>query len=123
MSSLYNMSRILTGILGFIALGGVVWFGSILNNMIALAAVLLGLASLATVFVPQRKLSSGVIRQILIALCIVGIGAGFFLVVDNLRAPGGIEWDVVSMNVLHIIALATMALIALRRSLESAQQA
>lgn len=119
MSGLYTVSRIFVGMLGFIALGGVVWFASALNNTIVLAGVLLGLVSLAAVFVPQRKLSSGAIRRTLVALCLVGIGAGFILVADNLKAPRGIEWDVVSANILHIAALATMAILALRQNIKA----
>lgn len=119
MSRLYTPSRIFVGFLGFTALGGIIWFASSLANEIVLAGVLLGLTSLVVAFIPQRKLSSIATRRILVTLCVVGIGAGLALVVDNLSTSRGIEWDVVSMNVLHIAALATMAAIALRRPPES----
>jgi hypothetical protein len=116
MSGLYTAAQIAAGFLGFIAIGGVVWFASSLSNAIVLAGVLLGLTSLAAAFVPQRKLSNDTIRRSLVALCTVGIVAGSVLVTDNLKASHGIEWDVVSMNLLNIAALATMAINAVRHN-------
>jgi len=121
MSGLYVVSRIFVGILGFIALGGVVWFASTLGNTLVLAGLLLGFTSLVAAFVPQRKLSSSATQRVLVTLCVLGIGAGFVLVVDNLKVPREIEWDVVSINILHIAALATMAVIALKWPRDSAQ--
>ena len=119
MSGIYSASRVFVGFLGFIALGGVIWFASSLANEIVLAGVLLGLTSLVAALIPQRKLSSSATRRTLVTLCVIGAGAGLVLVADNLSASGGIEWDVVAMNVLHIAALATMAVIALRQPSES----
>ncbi|OGI69262.1 MAG: hypothetical protein A2W18_07095 [Candidatus Muproteobacteria bacterium RBG_16_60_9] len=115
MSGIYGVLRVFVGFFGFIALGGIIWFASSLASAIALAGVLLGLTSLVAAFIPQRKLSSGKTRRTLVTLCVVGAGAGLVLVADNFSASGGIEWDVVAINVLHVAALATMAVIALRR--------
>lgn len=114
MSGLYIVSRIFVGILGFISLGGVVWFGSALSSVVAGTGLLLALVSLAVAFVPQQKLSSSLVRGTMMLLCVVGIGAGLFLTADDLRASRGIEWDVVSMKLLHVIALAAIAVVAFR---------
>lgn len=119
MNGLYTVSRFFAGFLGFIALGGVLWFNASLSNAIIIAGA--GLTSLAVAFVPQRKLVSGTVRLIVILLCLVGIVTGFVLVTNNLKATGGIEWDIVAMNLLHIAALATIAIIALKRAPGSAQ--
>lgn len=119
MSGIYGVLRVFVGFFGFIALGGIIWFASSLASKIVLAGVLLGLTSLVVAFIPQRKLSSGKTRRTLVTLCIVGAGAGVVLVADNLSVSGGIEWDVVAMNVLHVAALAAMAFIALKQPPES----
>jgi len=119
MSGIYGASRVFVGFLGFIALGGIIWFAGSLSSEIVLAGVLLGLTSLVVALIPQRKLSSSTTRRTLVTLCIVGAGAGLVLVVDNFSTSRGIEWDVVAMNVLHIAALATMAAIALKWSPKS----
>lgn len=113
MSALYTTSRILVAFLGFTALLGVLWFADSLDRLIVVATVLLGLSSLAAAFVSQRKLSSGTIRRTLITLCVVAIATGLVLVADNLSASHAIEWHVVSINLLHIAAVAVMATRAL----------
>lgn len=115
MIGLYTLSRGLAAFFGFTVLLGILWFaGSPGGGAFVVPGILMGFSSLAAAFVPQRKLSSVATRRTLVTLCVVGIGAGFVLVADNLSASRGIEWDVVSMNVLHIAALATMAIMALR---------
>jgi len=121
MNGLYTVSRFFAGFFGFIALGGVLWFSASLSNAIIIAGVFTGVTSLAVAFVPQRKLVSGTVRLIVILLCLVGIVTGFVLVTNDLKATSGIEWDVVAMNLLHIAALAMIAIIALKRAPGSAQ--
>lgn len=116
MSGLYTVSRIFAGILGFISLVGVVWFSSALNSLIAGAGALLALTSLAVAFVPQQKLSTPSVRGTAILLCVVGIGAGLVLTFDDLRASRDIEWDIVSMKLINLIALAVIAVVAFRKS-------
>jgi len=118
MSGLYTLSRIFVAFLGFTALLGVLWFASSLREAIIIAGVLLGISSLLAAFVPQHKLSNRETRRTLIALCVIGIGAGLVLVVDDLGASRGIEWHVVTINLIHVAALATMAVTALKRSSE-----
>jgi hypothetical protein len=119
MSGIYTLSRVLVAFFGFTALLGMIWFASSLSGAFMTAGLLMGFSSLAVAFVPQRKLSSGAARRTLVTLCVVGIGTGLFLVADDLGVSRGIEWDVVAIRMLHIAALATMAVIALRQPSES----
>ncbi len=116
MGGLYTLSRIYAGLMGFIILGGILWFSSALSGTIVAAGTIGGVTSLGVSLVPPRKLSNQSIQRTLITLCVIGVGAGLVLVWDDLNASGGIEWDVLSMKALDIVALATMAILALRRS-------
>ena len=121
MTNLYIFARGVNGFFGFTTLLGVLWFADAPGGQAFIVpGLLLGFSSLVVAFIPQRKLSSGTTRRTLVTLCVIGAGAGLVLVADNFSASGGIEWDVVAMNVLHIAALATMAVIALLRPPESA---
>jgi hypothetical protein len=120
MSGLYTLLRGFVAILGFTLLLGILWFsGSPGGGAFIIPGVLMGFSSLAAAFVPQRKLSSGATRRTLVALCVVGIGAGLVLVAKDLGVSSSIEWDVVAITLLHIATLATMAVIALRRPPEN----
>jgi len=119
MSGLYTTSRIYAGFMGFTILGGILWFASTLNSVIVMAGMVTGFSSLAVAFIPKRKLSSHSTRRVIVGLCVIGIGAGLVLVVDDLNASRGIEWDVVIMKALDVAALAIMAVIALKWSPES----
>jgi hypothetical protein len=119
MNGLYTLSRGLAVFFGFIVLLSILWFTSSLGGTLIIAGVLMGLSSLAAAFIPQRKLSSGATRRTLVTLCVVGIGAGLVLVADDLGATSGIEWDVVAIRLVHIAALAAMAVIALKWPPES----
>ena len=119
MSGIYTLSRGLAVFLGFTVLLSIVWFASSLGGAFIIAGVLMGFSSLAVAFIPQRKLSSSATRRTLVTLCVVGISAGLVLVADDLGASSGIEWDVVAIRLLHIAALATMAVIAWRQPPES----
>lgn len=114
MNGLYTVARIYAGIMGFIILGGILWFASALSGAIVVAGMTAGASSLIASLIPPRKFSDGAIRRTLIGLCAIGIGAGLVLVVDDLSAPRAIEWDVVSMKTLDIASLAAMATIALK---------
>lgn len=114
MNALYTASRILVAFLGFTTLLGVLWFAGSLEGFVVAASVLLGFSSLAAAFVPLRKLSRGVVRHILLALCATAIAAGIVLLADNFGTSQKIEWHVVSINLLHVGAIAVMALRALK---------
>lgn len=115
MSGLYTLSRGLAVFFGFTTLLGVLWFAEAPGGeTFIIPGVLLGFSSLAAAFVPQRKLSSGTTRRMLVTLCVVGIGAGLFLVADDLGVSSGIEWHVVAIRLVHIVALAAMAVITLK---------
>jgi hypothetical protein len=121
MTDLYTLSRGITGFFGFTTLLGVLWFADAPGGQtFIIPGLLMGFSSLVVAFIPQRKLSKGTIQRILVALCIVGIGAGLFLVADDLGATSGIEWDVVAIRLVHIAALAAMAVITLKWPPESA---
>jgi hypothetical protein len=116
MKSLYTLLRVLVAFLGFSVLLGVVWFvGSPGGQALLVPGVLMALSSLAVAFVPKRKLSNTGTQRILVALCVVGIGAGLVLVADDLGASHEIEWDVVVIRLVHIVALATMAIVSRRK--------
>src|SRR3990172_1491218 len=110
MNGLYTLLRGLVAFFGFTDLLGVLWFADSLGGAFIIAGVLMGFSSLAAALVPQRKRSSGATRRTLVTLCVVGIGAGLVLVANDLGASRGIEWDVVAIRLLHIAALATMAI-------------
>lgn len=109
MSVLYILSRILVAFFGVTTLLGVLWFAGSISKILTIAGVLLGLASLAAAFVPQRKLSSDTTRRTLVMLCAVGTGAGLILVADNFSASNAIEWHVVMVNLLHVTAFTVIA--------------
>jgi len=120
MSGLYTLSRGLAGFFGFTTLLGVLWFAdSPGGGAFIIPGLLMGFSSLAVAFIPQRKLSSSATGRTLVTLCVVGIGAGLVLVADDLGASSGIEWDVVAIRLLHIAALAVMAVTALKWSPKS----
>lgn len=118
MTGLYTLSRGVVVFLAFAVLLGVLWFADSLGAASIVAGALTGFCSIAAAFVPQRKLSSDPTRRILITLCIVGTSSELILIADDLGTSRGIEWDVVALRFLHIAALATMALTALRWSPE-----
>lgn len=122
MNGLYMLSRALVAFFGFTVLLGVLWFADSLGGIFIIAGVLMGFSSLATAFIPQRKLSSGVTRRTLITLCVVGTSSGLVLVADDLGASYGIEWHVVAIRLFHIAALATMAIVALKWSPSSMER-
>ncbi len=119
MNGLYTLSRGLAIFFGFTVLLSVLWFASSLGKAFIIAGLLMGFSSLVAGFIPQRKLSSGTTRRSLVVLCVVGIGAGLVLVADDLGTTSEIEWDVIAIRLLHIAALATIAVTALKRSPES----
>jgi len=114
MNGLYTLSRGVAVFFGFTVLLSILWFASSLSGAFIIAGLLMGFSSLTVAFIPQRKLSKGTTRRALVTLCVVGIGAGLFLVADDLGATSGIEWDVVAIRLVHIAALAAMAVIALK---------
>lgn len=116
MNGFYTASRIYAGFMGIIILGGILWFSSTLSGAIVVAGTVAGFSSLAAALIPKHKLSSHLTRQVLVTLCVIGIGTMLVLVTDDLTATRGIEWDVVAMKAIDIMALATMASIALRWS-------
>ncbi len=116
MSGIYTLSRALAAFFGFTVLLGILWFADSLGRAFITAGVLMGFSSLAVAFVPQRKLSRGATRRIVVTLCAVGISAGLVLVADDLGASPGIEWHVVAIRLFHIAVLAMMAIIALKWS-------
>ncbi len=118
MSGFYTLSRVLVAFFGFTMLLGILWFSGSLSRTIIFAGLLMGFSSLAASFVSQSKLSSGTTRRNLVALCVVGISTGLVLVADNLSASRSIEWDVVSMNIVHISALVAIAIMALKQKKE-----
>jgi hypothetical protein len=114
MDGLYTLARSVVGFMAIITLGGVVWFGSSLRNQILVAGVLLGCSSLVASLVPQRKLSSRAATAFLVAVSVIGTGAGVVLLADDLGEFPAIEWDVLSARILHVAALGTLAMRALR---------
>ena len=112
MSECYTMARIYTGFMGPSLLLGVLWFSDTLSNTIIIAGVLAGFSSVAAASISQHKLPIHSARWFLIVLCIIGISAGFVLLVDDLGKPSGaerIEWDVVAIKALDIAALSVLA--------------
>jgi hypothetical protein len=96
----------------------VVWFaGAPGGQELLVPGILMAFSSLAVAFVPKRKLSSTGTQRILVVLCVVGIGAGFVLVADDLGVSHEIEWHVVAIRLVHIVALATMAIISKMQTL------
>lgn len=114
MDGIYGLARVCAGFLGFTALTGVIWFGGSLSGIEFAAGLILGLTSLLAAFIPKRRLSVPSIRQMLIMLCALGIAAGAVLTVRKLAGPNQIEWDVVAIDLLNLIALAVMAIKARR---------
>lgn len=110
MNELYGLSRVLVVFFGLTTLLGVVWFANSLGETVVIVGIIMGLSSLGAAFVSFRMLTSGATRRVLITLCAIGIGAGFILIANDLGASRGIEWDVVAIRLLHIVALATMAI-------------
>lgn len=113
MSGIYTLSRMLVAFFGFTTFLGVLWFSDSLGGILIISGVLMGFSSVAISFIPQRKLSSPTTRRTLIMLCVIATGAGFVLLASDFSAPNGIEWDVVAIRVIHITALATIAIKAL----------
>jgi len=113
--SLLLLARIVAAVFGLVALGSVLWFGSALSPTFITAALLLGFSS-AVAFFPRRALASASARKILFTLCVIGIVAGLVLITGDVSSPYGIEWDVVAMRLVHIAALATIAIKASERS-------
>lgn len=119
MTDLYIFLRGANGFFGFTTLLGVLWFADAPGGQAFIVpGLLLGFSSLVVAFIPQRKLSKGTTQRTLVTLCVVGIGAGLVLVADDLGATSGIEWDVVAIRLVHIAALAIMAVIALKQPSE-----
>ena len=116
MDGIYTLSRIYAGFMGFTSLGGILWFAGTLSRMIVIAGTIAGVSSLAASLVPPHKLSRHSIQRTLIALCVIGVGAELVLIMDALTISHGVEWDVVSMEILNITALTTMAVKALNWS-------
>lgn len=118
MGEFYTIARIYVGFMGFIILGGILWFASSLSNAIDIAGTLAGFSGLAAASISPDKLYIHSVRWVLIGLCSIGISAGLVLVVDDLsqsNGVGAVEWDVVAMKTYHVAALVVMAGIALSR--------
>lgn len=118
MGELYTIARIYAGFMGFIILGGILWFASSLSNVIDIAGTLAGFSGLAAASISPDKLCINSVRRILVGFCSIGISAGLVLVVDDFtqsNGVGGIEWHVVAMKTYHVAALAVMAGTALSR--------
>ena len=111
MSSLYLvLSRYVVGIMGVLILWGLLFFSSTLQSAIVTAGLVLGSTSLVVALMPQRALCIFPVRLVFFLLCVVGVGAALVLLWHRLGRSSGIELDVVSANILHIAALATLAI-------------
>lgn len=115
MSVLYHISRYVAGVMGFVTLWGLLFFSSVLESTIVTASLVLSSTSLVVALIPQNKLRTLPTRLVFFLLCLLGVGAGLVLLWDNLDLSSGVEWDVVSASILHIAALALLALFAIKK--------
>lgn len=114
MKKLYTSLRALVAFFGFTVFLGVIWFaGSPGGEVGVVPAILMAFSSLAVALIPARKLLNVGTRRILVVLCIVGVGAGIALVASDISTSQEIEWDVITIRLLHIVALATMAVLSI----------
>jgi len=106
----YIALRGIIAFLGFSVLLGNVWFSDSLNGFVLLAGIVLGANSLIAAFVPEPNSTTKKTQRVVVALCVVGLGAGLILVINDLRASGNIEWHVLAIRGLHLALLAVMAI-------------
>lgn len=114
MDGLYTLARIIVGIMALITLGGLVWFGSTLSNQVLVAGIVLGCCSLLASLFSQKLLSSLIATVLLVAIALTGAVAGLVLLIGDLGEFPDIAWDVLSAQFLHVVALGTLAIQAIR---------
>ena len=114
MRNLYlPLSRYVAGIMGVITLWGLLFFSSTLKSEIVTAGLVLGSTSFVVALMPQRILRLFPVRLVFVLLCLAGVAAGLVLLFYRLGRADGVEWHVVSASIIHIAALATLAIFSI----------
>lgn len=115
---LHLLARVATACFGLVTLIGVAWFSNSLGPVLITSGLLMGLCSLTVAFLARSE-ASRELQRIVFFLCLVGIAAGLVLIANDIRRSFEDEWPAVLMRLVHITALAVIAIEASGRSLRS----